>query len=300
MKILLLFISFAFITANSLGQQFWGIDFDTPINLERVLKDTISNPNCNWQIGKPNKTIFNSSYSVPNSIVTDTINSVPPNDTSSFYLIHQRPFYGDSIHAFGLEFFYKLDGDSTDFGLIEISPDSGITWINMLTQDTTYQFSWALPKPTLTGSTNGWEHFSVYMSPWASCSDTFPVYMTSDSILFRFTYITNADSSAHDGWIIDDIYIVDAPSPFDGLNEIHSSDLIAIYPNPVSQKLRIKRNKNITKCSIQIYSYTGELVLSHKNLVDDTIDISFLADGSYLLKYVDDNSYSINKFTVRH
>ena len=37
-----------------------------------------------WQIGKPHKTIFDSAYSRPDAIVTDTIHDYPANNLSTF------------------------------------------------------------------------------------------------------------------------------------------------------------------------------------------------------------------------
>jgi hypothetical protein len=88
------------------------IDFDTPWSqAEHITIDTISNPNNIWQIGVPNKPLFNTAYSVPNVIVTDTINTVPANDTSTFYLFHLRDNQ-ELWHTFGINFWYQMDGDS--------------------------------------------------------------------------------------------------------------------------------------------------------------------------------------------
>jgi len=52
---------------------------------------------------------------------------------------------------------------------IEVSPDTGHTWVNVLTQDTTYSMSYGVnSKPALRGSTNGWQIFRLDMENWAS------------------------------------------------------------------------------------------------------------------------------------
>ena len=40
-----------------------------------------------WQIGVPHKTFFNTAYTLPNAIVTDTMNVYPVNNSSAFELI---------------------------------------------------------------------------------------------------------------------------------------------------------------------------------------------------------------------
>ncbi len=50
--------------------------------------DTVSNPNNIWQIGSPQKTVISSAHSAPNVIITDTVNTYPPNNTSVFIIGH--------------------------------------------------------------------------------------------------------------------------------------------------------------------------------------------------------------------
>lgn len=296
MKKILLSISFVFITAISFGQFQWEISFDNNYYLDRVYNDTVSNPNCIWQVGHPNKTIFTSAYSIPNSMVTDTLNSVPPNDTSTFYLIHERD-NTQPFHIFLLNFWFQMDGDSTDYGTIEISPDNQETWINMLNQDTAYDFIWYESKPTLKGTTNGWQHFDVNMHAWASGWGTFPVAMTADTIFFRFTYVSDSNATAHDSWIIDDIRIDDW---WDGINEIQNNNLITICPNPAADKLTILRENNFANQTIQIRNITGQVLYTNQNFTGETINIRHLDNGVYFLKYSDTKSFAIKKFVVNH
>lgn len=296
MKRLLLSISLTLIVATSFGQFSWYLNFDAPQYLDRVYKDTIANPNCLWEVGHPTKTVFTSAYSNPNAIVTDKLNPVPANDTSAFYLIHQRDNFAP-WHAFSIWFWYKMDGDSTDYGKVEISPDSGLTWINMLTQDTTYQMMWMSSKPTLKGSTSGWQQFRVDMTQWASGWSTFPVYMTADTILFRFTYINDSSSILHDGWIIDDFNIGDG---WEGIQEYGNANLITISPNPTNENLVIHRTKNNDNSSIQIYDCKGQLVSENKSFKEENISTKNLQNGIYLLKYSDTKEYSVKRFVVQH
>lgn len=211
-KYILLVLLLVFST-KSQAQLWWAINFEnTPwgtVYEERIIPDTVSNPNCSWQIGKPQKAVFDSAYQSIRALVTDTAQPVRPNDTSVFILKHFRNST-QSSHYFDLYFWYKMDGDSTDFGKIEISPDSGYTWINVLTEDTLYDMCYQFSKPTLSGSTNGWKHFRLDMAQWASANPQFssyPVYLTADIILFRFTYITDSDTTPRAGWMIDNIQL---------------------------------------------------------------------------------------------
>lgn len=297
MKNILLSISLSLIAVTSYGQPSWGVSFDVPLFLDRVVRDTLTNPNCIWQVGQPNKAVFTSAHSVPNAIVTDTLNHVPANDTSVFYLKHERDNFSQPFHVFVLHFWYQMDGDSTDFGIIEISPDTGNTWINVLTQDTTYQMHWDSPKPTLTGSTTGWQSFDLNMEAWASGWETFPTAMTADTILFRFTYITDSSSVPHDGWIIDDIQLEDW---YERISEIQNDNLISVFPNPVSHELFIQQKIKTDKQSIQVFDFTGRLVYEDLNFSGQNIDTRQLKSGVYLLKHSDTKNYSLKKIVVQH
>ncbi len=297
MKKILLSISLTVIAATSFGQILWGIDFDTPFYLDRIDRDTISNPNCTWQVGHPNKTVFTSAYSVPNAIVTDTLNPVPVNDTSIFYLKHVRN-QNSIFHYFRLGFWFQMDGDSTDFGTIEISPDTGSTWINLLKKDTTYLINWHSFKPTLTGSTSGWQWFELDMLQWASGWGNFPIAMTADTILFRFTYITDSNSTPHDGWMIDDFVLEDSFESV--IEEIQNANLISISPNPTTDELIIHRKKISDHSKIQILNFTGQVLYEKTNFNGETIDTRQLSNGIYLLKYSDTKNFSIKSFVVQH
>ena len=251
MKKFLLSISLTLIAATSFGQADWRTNFDPPYFQQhfsnRFYVDTVTNPNCKWQVGHPTKTVFVSAYSNPDALVTDTLNTLSPNDTSSIYIKHFR--HWQPFHVFRLHFWFQMNGDSTDRGIMEVSPDSGQTWINILTEDTTYHFFWSSPKPTLTGSTSGWQSFDLDMIEWGSAypgwgGTPFPIYITSDTVLFRFTYITDSNSVPRDGWMIDDLYLEDWA---EGIAEIQNNNLISIYPNPTDENLFIHKIKNTDK-----------------------------------------------------
>ncbi len=293
MKRITLSISMTLIVLTSFGQTYFSLDFDSPLyswSYCKVFRDTVSNPNCIWQVGHPNKTFFDSAHSAPNVIVTDTVNSIPPNDTSTFYVIHAITFPGPRV--LGLHFWYQINGGSTDRGIVEFSGDSAhVVWINLLTQDTAYNFQWnyGVPKPTLTGSEVGWKRFDLNLS-----TGQLGFYNSNygDTLLFRFTYITDSINTPHDGWMIDDIYVEDW---IEGVPEIQNDNLISVYPNPATDHLTIQRTKSDNKQTIQIINYLGQILDENQNFNGETIDTRQLENGVYLLKYSDTKSFSIKK-----
>jgi len=88
-NILLTFTISLAVASNILAQQSYeNINFDNTNNIKSVFIDSVNFRHNVWQIGKPQKSIFKSAYSIPNAIVTDTINPYPINDTSSFIITH--------------------------------------------------------------------------------------------------------------------------------------------------------------------------------------------------------------------
>jgi hypothetical protein len=294
MKKLCFSIILSFAITSSFGQFLWQLNFEDPFYKERIYTDTATKPNNSWQVGAPSKSIFTAARSISNAIMTDTLSPVLPNDTSVFYLRHERD-NSAPYHIFDLNFWFQLDGDSTDSGKIEISPDNGVNWINMLTQDSVYQFEWLTAKPTLSGSTNGWVKFSVIMQKWASGIGTFPVEMTGDTILFRFTYITDSNSTSHDGWMMDDFLINDI---WEGIDEIQNIDMVDVYPNPANDQLNIKTDRFYHSQSVQLANYQGQLLYEDKDFNGNPIDITHLPDGLYYLKYANNEGYAVKKFVV--
>ncbi len=289
MKHFTLLILFSLFLSKSYGQWFWTLDFDSPNYVERIVRDTVTNPNCSWQIGSPQKTNFNSSKSIPNAIMTDTVNPVQGGETSVFYLKHVRD-NNMPAHFFALHFWYMMDGDSTDFGNIDVSPDNGHNWINLLHDYAFYNMNWMSTYPTLKGSTAGWETFDLDMSNWASAQSGF-----SDTILFRFIYVTDTNSTPHDGWIIDDFFLEDW---IEDIPEIRNDNLISVFPSPALENLNIHYPKSTSNCSVKIFDQLGKTEYDNTNFSGASIDIREFPNGIYLLKYSDEKYYSVERFVV--
>jgi len=196
------FLFSIFITFFAQGySQFGVITFDNATNLYRIKIDT-SVPNNKWQIGKPTKTFFTSAYSIPNAIVTDTIHPYPTNNNSVFYL--GTTIFGGWMGT-TLDFFYKMDSDTlNDYGKIEISIDTGKTFYNLLSysQYTVYDsvgnfiVGNGFGSPIVfTGKSHSWYDFNMY-------SNLLP---SPDTIIYRFTFHSDAIQSNRDGWMIDNI-----------------------------------------------------------------------------------------------
>jgi Secretion system C-terminal sorting domain len=280
-------ISVLFCSLQFFCQEEWQIDFESPNSeTHRIWIDTISNPNNAWQIGPPQKSGFGAAASSPNVIITDTINSVPPNDTSIFYLYHIKQSPGNIFH-FGFKYF--MDGDSTDFGKIELYNSQVGYWIDTVEEDEDNDFYYFLPQ--LSGSTNGWVNQPIFLNTY---EDEWPLE-EGDTMLFRFTYITDNDSIGDNGWMLDNFYFKDYTSD---VTELSNNDLFVIYPNPASHKIQFQTSQLSHDQSITIQNTLGETVLFIPEFEESSIDVSNFPGGMYYLKLQQGDEWAIKKFLV--
>ena len=294
MKKILLSISLTLIVATSFGQSDWDINFEDTTTLHKVLMDTVSYPNNIWQIGPPNKSIFNTAYSNSNVIVTDTINPYPTNDTSSFTIIHIASMgWAREYPKVDIEGWYYVNSDTlTDYGYIDFSPDKGGTWYRADTSINNGYCSFGAVQelPTFTGNSNGWKHFYYCLQV------PFPV-ANGDTILYRFTFISDSVQTNKDGLMFDNLHFEDWT---EGIQEVQNNRLISISPNPTSDELIIHRTKVSNNSRIQILNYTGQVLYDNSDFIGEPINTRQLTNGIYLLKYTDTKNSSIKKFIVQH
>ncbi|MBS1651945.1 MAG: T9SS type A sorting domain-containing protein [Bacteroidetes bacterium] len=85
----------------------------------------------------------------------------------------------------------------------------------------------------------------------------------------------------------------DSYRTFAGINEVIAENNIALYPNPVKDKLYFK---NIKNADIEVLDLSGKQLLSIKNNTDESIDVNALTVGIYVLKISTLNNVSQLKF----
>ncbi|SRR5260221_3151536 len=279
---------------QDLGDQGYNLNFDDTFELQHLTIDTISHPNNIWQIGVPQKTIFTSAYSAPNVIVTDTLNPYPINDTSVFIITNVVYGNGWTLpHTASIIGQYFVNSDTlTDYGLIEFSPDNGVTWHDILNDTSvTNNVFWYSPIPILTGNSNGWQHFYVNLAPLGSLFNI----QLFDTLLYRFTFISDSIQTNKDGLMFDNLHFDDYS---EGIPEIQNQNLISLSPNPVNDQLIIHRTKISDQEQIQIFDFTGRLMLDNKNFFGNIINTKSLSSGIYFLRYSDAKNFCVKKFVV--
>jgi hypothetical protein len=296
---LLLFFLFSYINVNS--QWMWFTDtvnFENNFKIQEYIKLDTNNGNI-WRIGKPEKLMFNNAYSGEYAIMTDLKGYYPPNTHSSFIMKFfpkefALDFHGDEI---AIEAYYKIDCDSLkDYGIMEMSPDNGLNWNNLL--DTVYHHGrWYIDgkenKPIFTGNYNDKWHFFTFVTRTQYAIDA------DDSLWFRFTFISDSINNNKEGWIIDNIKIYNDPTI--SIKEFtQKKDLITISPNPVKQSENFSISlKNIDAKLINIYSSQGKLQLQIVNPTKSfTLNTTQFQKGLFLVEIIDVKNARMKKKLV--
>lgn len=243
------------------GQQF--NDFETSWQLD--IKIDTSLPNNIWQIGPPQKMLFDSAFSIPNAIITDNINKYSDNNYSTFQ------FRADMNTLWTYPFFVitwrqKLDlGFKMDGGWIEASYDTGTSWVNIL-MDTSYRplLIGGAPIDTLadgiiafTGIDTIWRNMMICWSNGTG-NPKFPLHNVMD---IRFVFRSDSLTTNQEGWVIDNINAY--PTFIDYISEYQTDSKynFDLYPNPTGKDFNIEMELDKDcRLSIDILDLNGQLL----------------------------------------
>lgn len=263
--------------------------FDTPYNPtdEYSIKINIDNSPSNiWQIGPPQKAIFNSAATPDKALVTDTINNYPNDNTSSFTFTI-KPFFITGILA--IQWKQKLDMDKDfDGGIIEYSVDGGSSWVNVFNNPYVYNFYGFDLNNKDTLSSTGEYSFSGTDNEWKDIWLCFHYSWLSynDSIIMKYTLKSDNINNNKEGWIIDNLQV--HPTYVHTVNKPQQKEYIKIHPIPTNGIINIQI-KDIDNFHIiekmELINNQGKVVQEYG--VSPTkfyIDISNHPGGIYFLK----------------
>ncbi|HKR05857.1 MAG TPA: T9SS type A sorting domain-containing protein [Bacteroidia bacterium] len=271
-------------TAQFYTQYFDGADtiFNNSVN---VFLDT-SSSNI-WQIGTPQKIIFNSAATLPNAIVTDTINNYPMNNTSIFRIKIYNQFVPWGIMA--LQWKQKLDMDADyDGGIVEFSIDSGNTWQNAFNNPFVYNF-YGFQVANQDTLTTGEYAFSGTDSTWRDiwlCFDLSWMNFNPDTIRFRFNLKSDSVDNNKEGWMIDNMMA--HVTMIHTVKDVNQTSYLNVYPNPANNIIHIEAEKLMEFHIIEhmeLVNPQGKAVEQWKNIPTKFwFDAGKYEDGIYLLK----------------
>ena len=297
---------------NSFSQEYnTATNYDT-INFESpdtILKIDTASQNI-WQIGIPDKLYFDSAYSNPKAIVTDTINYYPKNNHSFFdiYIGHfNYPSYPSDVF---IEFKHKFDTDTLkDGGFITVSYDKGKNWMNIINDSIYGVMTPGEVHHNLYSNNdtlfNGEKGFSGKSNNWVTTWFGWHYMLVkkavqfADTMIVRFNFISDNIDNHKEGWLIDNIRLYAAVLP-GAINQIGNADLIKLYPNPVNSYLFIDLERNYKNIKIELSDILGKVRISH-NYTDKKlirIDGLNLSAGIYNIKITLDNEFIVKKHVV--
>ena len=236
--------------------------FEGPTSLEAII-DTAQGQN-SWQIGPPQKTLFNEALTAPNVIITDTVNNYPSSDTSSF-MVRIEGYSLFSYPYMIMLFSHKMDVDEMHAGgWIEASYDEGNTWANIYTDSVNGLFVLDYsPMDTLfngeigfASSNTDWNLSAIC---WGVLDYTWP---PPSSILVRFNFASDSMSVAKEGWMIDNMEVYpEIIHTVEELRDMTNGEALVAYPNPMNDQLNfLYRLDSPSSMVLNIIGMDGKLL----------------------------------------
>lgn len=281
----------------------------------RLIIDT-SNSNNDWVIGSTNKSYFGQAQSLPNAIMTDSLNSYSSNNLSYFDLGFNVNTDNWIFMNFYIQFDHKFETDTLiDGGFITVSYDSGQTWTNIINDSTCIacygSWSWSggpinsenlyTPNDTLMNGNFGFSGTSDWKTTtfqWIWMLPVLKDQTISDSLIVRFNFISDSLQTNKDGWIIDNIVMGDIYMG-NSINELSNNLEVTLFPNLTDDYFNYQVKNNEPLETIVITNIKGGIVLSINNpLSENKIAISNLAPGNYFVKFTAKEKTTVKRLVV--
>jgi hypothetical protein len=278
-------------------QYFDGAD-TVPVRSIFIVKDTGAGNI--WQIGKPAKALyFKGAATVPNALITDTANSYPPNNTSSFYFtVDSLPFPRNSIIAFRWK--QKLDFEAgKDGGIVEVSKNGGV-WQNIFNNPSVYNL-YGFDQANKDTLPSGAYAFSGRDTSWRDIWLCFGFVNSKDTFSLRFTMVSDSANNG-EGWMIDNLLVQRTLQHT--VSSIEMNELVRVYPTLTTGVLHIDAShtsqKHVIK-SLSIVNADGKLVRQYNDEQDRfLIDIADLPQGQYYVSAVTNLGKESTPVTLIH
>ncbi len=292
------------------------ITFENPYEYIKI--DTSGK--CIWQIARPQKPYFNSSYSGDKAILTDSVNSYPINNHSFFDLkigeFNCPYFFYNESRNFCIEFNHKFDTDTlSDGGYITISYDNGETWGNVFLDNNSYfeimtpyyAYNEEIIDFNISTLNNGELGFSGRSDEWISTKLEWVHFfglpkkgytVPGDTIILRFNFISDDTESAKEGWMIDDISIYQILIFSGGLvRDYGKSDLIKVYPNPSGSYTKIELDQTYRDIQVDQIDMHGQILNTSQFYNSDHIELQNdnQLEGLYFIRITLDHKTVIVK-----
>jgi hypothetical protein len=225
-----------------------------------------------WQIGTPSKTIFNSAYSLPLALLTDTSNTYSNGNISSFEFVIRTD---DDTY---ISFLHRLNTDSlADGGVVEVSTDGGSAWTNIINASQFTLTNFYSSSDTISSNSNkpgfsgnsGWVNSTIHG-------------YALNFVRFRFTFTSDNTNTFKDGWMIDSF---DFTCLGTGTQEVGINSPIQIFPNPTTNFIFIRSDNSRQFKTAIVKDIIGKTILTTDKT---TIDLSQFQSGLYFIEITTD------------
>lgn len=277
---LVIFLKFGY--SQTYTQYFDGAD---TVMYQSIFFEIDSSAENVWQVGPPQKTIFDSAASHPNVLVTDTIFHYPTDNHS--WVILEIPDFAWGWGIVALQWKQKLDFEfQKDGGLVEYFDINDSTWKNAFTSPIVYNFFGydsanvnTLPsgKTGFTGTDSAWKDI------WL-CFDL-SVGGFGNSFLIRFSLETDSVKNPHEGWMIDNVL---GHISIIHTVKIEDDKVLTVLPNLTDGPLEISLNTTLSEShieSIELVNLSGQVLEIFKGIgTQQQINISHYPSGMYYLR----------------
>ncbi len=237
-----------------------------------------------WQVGPPQKVIFDSAASDPNVMITDTVLPYPSANVSSFVVWGgQYPWTFGWIYA--LQWKQKLDlEDDKDWAVIEYKFAWDSVWYPVFNNPYVYKF-YGFDTSNLGVMPNGDTTFTGTDSIWRDIWLCFDLNFFWEEMEFRYTIHTDSNDSQQQGWMIDNM--IGHYTFVHTVKEEAPTEYMKVFPTLTQGRVHIQAEKRMDYHIIEhmeLYDSSGRLVRKWgKAPVKFFIDIPDLDDGLYYL-----------------
>jgi len=280
-------------TSSVYAQDYWQQYFDgeDTLVLSSIMIELDTSVSNVWQIGKPQKLVFDSAATIPNALITDTVATYPPNTSSSvtITITPTNPWWYYGILAF--QWTQKLDLEQgKDGGLLEFSFDTGQTWQTAFNNPYVYNFygfdfNYLDTLGTDTIVFSGTD--SVWRDVWL-CFDMsyFNGFEELNPLMFRFTLLSDSVDTQQDGWIVDNMLA--HITYIHTIEEKAQEEYMKVYPTVTDGRIHIDTKKFMEYHvieDIQLFNMMGQVVQQFGRRPTRTfIELGDHPNGTYLLR----------------
>lgn len=288
-KLISFFLLILSLNNSSYSQSpYFNIDFDTNYPIEVFSFNTTSNGTDKWNWGVPNKSVLDTAHSGSGVLITYINSTYPTNDTSSFTVTYICNDGFVNRHTAMISGWYNVNSDTlTDHGYIELSIDHGQTWMNLFADSiSNWVTFWEGAKPVFSGNSNGWREFNMNLAQlgWLLNIEY------GDTILYRFTFVSDSVETFKDGMMFDDMSLYDYA---EGINSIANQFKSSIHPNPLENNSIIEfDNNNRDLHQLIIYDSQGHKIMQSDIIDEKQFELkeNSLQSGMYLYQIINLNS----------